>query len=135
MMRLLSAFRPRLIGSTLTGHTRAGSDIDIHVFANTESGLTAVLDETGYAYDVEHKRVVKHNEERVFTHVHVHDRFRYELTLYDLDSGTRLPVRAATLDEVLAAAEKLLGVENAPWEIDRYLTEQLAGKNKKKKGA
>src|SRR4051794_22510983 len=75
MMRLLSAFRPRLIGSTLTGHTRAGSDIDIHVFSDTISPIAAVLDEQGYAYDVERKRVVKHNEERVFTHVHVRDRF------------------------------------------------------------
>ena len=33
MMRLLAAFRPRLIGSVLTGHIRAGSDIDLHVSA------------------------------------------------------------------------------------------------------
>src|SRR3954470_22896843 len=39
MMRLLSAFRPRLIGSTLTGHTRQGSDIDLHVFTNSLSGV------------------------------------------------------------------------------------------------
>src|SRR3954452_16042330 len=32
MMRLLARFRPKLIGSVLTGHTRKGSDIDIHVF-------------------------------------------------------------------------------------------------------
>src|SRR5437764_9158165 len=34
MMRRLSAFRPRLIGSVLTGHVRKGSDIDLHVFSN-----------------------------------------------------------------------------------------------------
>ena len=39
VMRLLRAYRPRLIGSTLTGHVRAGSDIDIHVFADGESGV------------------------------------------------------------------------------------------------
>src|SRR3954471_7361838 len=87
MMRLLAAFRPRLIGSTLTGHTRAGSDIDIHIFSNTESSVTAVLDEQDYAYDVEHKRVVKQNEERLFTHIHVHDRFSYELTMYAADKA------------------------------------------------
>lgn len=86
MMRLLAQFRPRLIGSTLTGHTRAGSDIDIHVFANSESSVTAILDDAGYAYDLEHKRVVKHNEERIFTHIHLTDgRFNYELTLYPAD--------------------------------------------------
>jgi hypothetical protein len=87
MMRLLAAFRPRLIGSTLTGHTRAGSDIDVHIFSNNESSVTAVLDEMDYDYDVEHKRVVKHNEERVFTHIHVRDDFNYELTMYAADQA------------------------------------------------
>src|SRR5580704_14276531 len=32
LMRLLATFRPKLIGSVLTGHIRQGSDIDIHVF-------------------------------------------------------------------------------------------------------
>src|ERR671923_1350710 len=35
LMRLLRAFRPRLIGSVMTGHVRKGSDIDIHVFTDT----------------------------------------------------------------------------------------------------
>src|SRR6059058_6158695 len=34
LMRLLATFRPRLIGSVMTGHVRKGSDIDIHVFAD-----------------------------------------------------------------------------------------------------
>jgi hypothetical protein len=60
----------------------------------------------------------------------------YELTFYDPDSGTRLPVRAATLDEVFSLGHQLLGVEEAPWELDVYLTEQLEKRNrKKKKGA
>jgi hypothetical protein len=60
----------------------------------------------------------------------------FEATLYDYDSGTRLPVRGATLDECLLALEKFLGVEEAPWEIDPYLTEQLARRRKRgKKGS
>lgn len=82
MMRILRAFRPRLIGSTLTGHVRQGSDIDIHVFADNVSGVTGALDAEGMLYDVEHKRVRKHGEERVFTHIHVQDRFSFELTVY-----------------------------------------------------
>ena len=31
LMRLLRRFRPRLIGSVMTGHVRKGSDIDIHI--------------------------------------------------------------------------------------------------------
>src|SRR5215213_8100411 len=34
LMRLLRRFRPRLIGSVMTGHVRKGSDIDIHVFCD-----------------------------------------------------------------------------------------------------
>src|SRR3954469_24450507 len=32
LMRQLLRFRPRLIGSVMTGHVRKGSDIDLHVF-------------------------------------------------------------------------------------------------------
>ena len=87
MMKLLAAFRPRLIGSVLTGHVRQGSDVDLHVFSNNLSSVTAVLDEENLPYSVERKRVRKHNEERVFTHVHVDGRFRFELTLYDQDKA------------------------------------------------
>lgn len=82
MMRLLRRFRPRLIGSVLTGHVRQGSDIDLHVFSDSLESLRATLDEEGVVYDVEHKRVRKNGEDRIFTHVHVRDRFPFELTMY-----------------------------------------------------
>ena len=41
----------------------------------------------GLQYDVELKRIVKHNEERVFTHIHVFDRNNFELTLYPEDKA------------------------------------------------
>src|SRR5258706_15811900 len=61
--------------------------MDVHLSATILPSIAAVLDEQGYAYDVERKRVVKHNEERVFTHIHVEERFRYELTLYAADQA------------------------------------------------
>src|SRR5215213_7884067 len=80
MLRLLDAFRPRLIGSVLTGHVRQGSDIDLHVFSDHVSAVTTVLDDNQFRYDIQHKRVIKRNEERVFTHVHLTDgRFSFEL--------------------------------------------------------
>ena len=85
MMRKLARFRPRLIGSVWTGHVRRGSDIDLHVFTDSLSLVTDVLDEHGLAYDVQHKRIVKYGEERVFTHVHLDDRYPFELTLYPED--------------------------------------------------
>jgi len=85
VMRILRAYRPRLIGSTLTGHVRAGSDIDLHVFADHLEPVLAALDEEGMVYDVERKRVRKYGAERIFTHVHVQERFPLELTVYAAD--------------------------------------------------
>ncbi|MFO0802497.1 MAG: HD domain-containing protein [Gemmataceae bacterium] len=82
MMRLLTRFRPRLIGSVMTGHTRKGSDIDLHLFSDHLEPITAILDDEGLQYDVERKHLEKHGEARVFTHVHVHDAFSFELTIY-----------------------------------------------------
>jgi predicted nucleotidyltransferase len=87
IMRLLRPFRPRLIGSVMTGHIRKGSDIDIHVFTDSIGLVADVLEQAGYAFDVERKQVRKHGESRVFTHVHVHDRFNYELTVYAEDQA------------------------------------------------
>jgi len=82
LMRTLRAFRPRLIGSTLTGHVRQGSDIDLHVFSDSLESVTAALEAEGVVYDVQRKRVRKQGEERLYTHVHIDDRFLFELTLY-----------------------------------------------------
>ena len=86
-MKLLARFRPRLIGSVLTGHVRKGSDIDVHVFCDSLALVTNTLDELDVQYDVELKRIIKHNEERVFTHIHVFDRNNFELTLYPEDKA------------------------------------------------
>lgn len=82
MMRVLRSFRPRLIGSTLTGHIRRGSDVDLHVFSDSLESVCAALEAEGLSYEVQRKRVRKHGEERSYTHVHVADRYEFELTLY-----------------------------------------------------
>jgi hypothetical protein len=87
LMRLLRPFRPRLIGSVMTGHVRKGSDIDLHVFTDSPALVTDLLEQEGLQYDLERKQVVKHGEARVFTHVHVFDRFNFELTIYPEDKA------------------------------------------------
>ena len=82
MMRILRNFRPRLIGSTMTGHVRKGSDIDLHLFSNSIEAVTAALENEGISYEVERKLVRKQGREQTFTHVHVQDRFYFELTVY-----------------------------------------------------
>ena len=41
LMRILAKYRPRLIGSVFTGHVRKGSDIDLHLFADSIVSVTA----------------------------------------------------------------------------------------------
>src|SRR5579864_2194365 len=87
MMRLLRRFRPRLIGSVMTGHVRKGSDIDLHVFSDSPALVADLLEQQGCQFDLERKQVVKHGEARVFTHIHVFDRFNFELTVYPEDKA------------------------------------------------
>src|SRR5438067_4672967 len=87
LMHLLRSFKPRLIGSVMTGHVRKGSDIDIHLFTDSVGLVTDVLEREGMQFDVERKQVVKHDEARVFTHVHVHAWFNFELTIYAEDKA------------------------------------------------
>jgi hypothetical protein len=122
MMRRLERFHPRLIGSVWTGHIRKGSDIDLHVFSNNVFSITNVLDEHNLRYTVERKRVIKHNEERIFTHVHVSDQCEFELTVYSEDklgyvfksSITGRPIERATLREL----EQFLALEYPGIDLD-----------------
>jgi hypothetical protein len=82
LMKRLCRFRPRLIGSVMTGHTRKGSDIDLHLFSDFVQPITSILEEEGLQYDVEHKNITKNGESRTFIHVHVFDVFNFELTIY-----------------------------------------------------
>lgn len=82
MMRILRTFRPRLIGSTLTGHVRKGSDIDLHVFSDSVEAVAAALEAEGICHEVERKRVRKQGVEQTFTHIHAYDHFPLELTIY-----------------------------------------------------
>jgi predicted nucleotidyltransferase len=135
MMRVLKAFRPRLIGSTLTGHVRRGSDIDLHLFSNSVEAVTATLDGEGVRYEVQRKLVRKHGEERQFVHVHIEDRFPFELTIYAADkahyvfksSVTGKAIERASiaeLEQLLAAEYPDVPLEQAVLEaeskIDRF---------------
>jgi predicted nucleotidyltransferase len=124
LMRVLCRFRPRLIGSVMTGHVRKGSDIDLHLFSDHLEPVTAALEGEGLAYDVERKRVVKHGESRVFVHVHVFDTFNFELTVYPEDKAhyvfkssiTGKAIERASireLEELIAAEHPEVSVEGA----------------------
>ena len=125
LMRLLRAFRPRLIGSVMTGHVRKGSDIDVHVFCDSPALLCDLLEQQGLQYDLERKQVVKHGESRVFTHIHIFDRFPFELTVYAEDKAhyvfkssiTGKPIERASIREL----EELLAAEYPDLDLDGEL--------------
>src|ERR1700693_5968477 len=57
LMRILRTFRPRLIGSVMTGHVRKGSDIDLHVFTDAVGLLTDTLEREGCQFAVQRKQL------------------------------------------------------------------------------
>lgn len=127
IMNELKSFSPNLIGSTLTGHIHKSSDIDIHVFSHSVSSVTHTLDNNALIYEVEKKRVVKYEKERIFTHIHIHGRYEVELTLYGKDwinynfksSITGKSIEKASLKEF----KKILNVEYSEDNIEEKLTE------------
>jgi len=125
LMRLLRAFRPRLIGSVMTGHVRKGSDIDLHVFSDSPALVSDMLEQEGCQYDVERKQVVKHGEARVFTHIHVHDRFNFELTVYPEDKAHYVFKSSITGKAIerasIAELEELLAREYPDLNLDEEL--------------
>jgi predicted HD phosphohydrolase len=127
LMRVLSRFRPRLIGSVLTGHVRRGSDIDVHVFSDSIEAVTRALDEQWVVYDVERKRVRKQGEENVFTHVHIRDRFPVELTVYPADKvhyAFKSSITGKTMERAtIAQLEQLLEQEYPELELDEAIAE------------
>ncbi len=128
LMRVLCKFRPRLIGSVMTGHTRKGSDIDLHLFSDHVEPVTAALEEEGLQYDVERKQIVKHGESRVFTHVHVFDVFNFELTVYPEDKAHYVFKSSITGKAIERAStrelEELIADQHPEVSIDDAIAEQ-----------
>src|SRR5438132_10661967 len=128
LMRLLRAFKPRLIGSVMTGHVRKGSDIDIHLFADCAALITDLLESEGYQFDMERKQIVKHNEARIFTHIHVHDRFTYELTVYAEDKAHyvfKSSIKGKAIERAsIRELEELIAKEYPDCDLEGELLEQ-----------
>jgi hypothetical protein len=127
MMRVLKNFRPRLIGSTLTGHIRRGSDIDLHLFSDSLEAVASVLDEQGLSYEVERKQVRKQGEERVFVHIHIDDRFPFELTIYARDKAHfvfKSSITGKAIERAsIAELEQLLAREYPDVALDQEILE------------
>lgn len=130
LMRLLRPFRPRLIGSVMTGHVRKGSDIDLHLFTDSVGLVTDILQAEGFQFDVERKQVVKHGESRVFTHIHVFDRFNFEITVYP-DDKAHYVFRSSVTGKAIERAsvrelEELLTRDYPGIDLDQEVTASAA---------
>jgi predicted HD phosphohydrolase/predicted nucleotidyltransferase len=127
MMRILRTFRPRLIGSTLTGHVRCGSDIDLHVFSDSIEAVAAALDVDGFSYEVQRKRVRKQGQEQTFVHIHVADRFPFELTIYASDMAHyvfKSSITGKAIERVsIAELEQFLAREYPEVSLDQAVLE------------
>ena len=127
LMRLLRPFRPRLIGSVMTGHVRKGSDIDLHVFSDSVGPVTDLLAQEGMQFDVERKQIVKFGEARTFTHVHIHDRFNFELTVYPENKAHYVFKSSITGKAIerasIAELEQLLQREYPDLNLEEHLEE------------
>ncbi|MEX0716308.1 MAG: HD domain-containing protein [Planctomycetaceae bacterium] len=131
IMRLLTAFRPKIIGSTLTGHIREGSDIDIHAFATSADSIAGQLEQAGLVHEVERKRVRKHGEERLFTHVHVEGKFPIEVTVYAPDKASyvfKSSITGKGMERMsLPEFEQFLAVEYPDVSLDAAVIDVEAG--------
>jgi hypothetical protein len=132
IMRRLARFRPRLIGSVMTGHIRKGSDIDLHLFSDSLEAVRGVLEDEGLLYDVERKQVSKFGQQQVYTHIHVRDRFPYELTIYPSDRVHYVPRSSITgramerasiaeLEQLIVAEHPEIDLDDALEEIERHV--------------
>jgi hypothetical protein len=116
MMERLERFRPRLIGSVFTGHIRAGSDVDLHLFADGAESVAHVLEQHGLPYEIERKLVRKQGEATTFTHIHVpaHYVFKSSITGKPIERASLAELRQflereypdLDVDEALAAARE-----------------------------
>ena len=127
LMRVLRLFRPRLIGSTLTGHVRRGSDIDLHVFSDSVSAVKSTLDQEAVEYEVERKRVRKHDEQHIYTHIHIRDRFEFELTIYSTAMTSyvfKSSITGKAIEKAsIAQLEKFLAEEYPNTDLDQEVLE------------
>lgn len=125
-MDALAAFTPRLIGSVATGHVRAGSDVDLHVFAPDPLDVVAHVEALGWPHDVQHVSIVKGGRPMDFTHVHVDDLFALELTIHEpmaLRHRPRSSTDGKPIVRITPSALRALCEREHPDEWAKYVTD------------
>ncbi len=116
MLRMLHRFHPRLVGSTLSGQVRRGSDIDLHLFSDSVAAITSALDNQGIDYEVVRQTVLRKGVGRLHTRVLARGQFRVELTMYPARWAQRVfksSIDGRAIDRMtLAEFEQFLAVHH-----------------------
>ncbi len=136
MMRILKEYQPYLVGSTLTGHVRRGSPIDIHIFCDSVEAVQDTLQKSHIPHEIVTKPGGVWGTEKGCVCFHVTSRFVCRLTLYPAAMVGQLPISATTgqpiqranigeLERLIAREHPALACRTAPQEkpvsIDRFL--------------
>ena len=81
-MKRLVAFHPTLVGSVWTGETRQPLTIDLHLFAGNHHSVASLLDDLGFAYEIEDERRASGGQKVLETHFDVRDEYPLGLTVH-----------------------------------------------------
>jgi len=81
-MERLNAFSPRLIGSVSTGRIRAGSDIDLHLFADHIESVEGRLAELKWDYETRVVAIRQGSRSAEYNHLYLQREFPVELSIY-----------------------------------------------------
>ncbi|WP_146203411.1 nucleotidyltransferase [Leucothrix pacifica] len=113
VMRELSDFSPRLIGSVSTGRIRESSDIDIHVFVDHIESLLIFLDHLGWRYETSLVSIQQNGVLNDYQHVYLWLDYPIELSVYptlEIRKATRSSVDRKPIKRLsLSKVEALLG--------------------------
>jgi HD domain len=125
VMKLLHRFRPRLIGSVLTGHIHHASDIDLHIFSDSVEAVAMLLEDEMMQFDIERKQVRKDGESTTYTHIHIKDTYPIELTIYGTDKISytfKSSITGKAIERAsIAQLEEFLATEYPEVEIEQVL--------------
>ncbi len=130
LMELLKDFHPRLIGSTLKGHIRKGSDVDLHLFTEDLDSVIQVLESAGLVPTVEVVRSQKSPTGEPTDYIHVKldhpNGIPVEMTVYPpewLQIRPKCSITGGPIERAgLAEARQLLREETLPDWLQRELT-------------
>ncbi len=108
-MEMLAPFRPFLVGSVLSGAVTEGSDIDIHLFADSAEEVEEFLRERGIPFESETVSVRRGGEFLEYPHIYLENAgVEIECSVYPPEDIHRIPKSSITGKHMERADEKKL---------------------------